>query len=61
MTNNIRQIPIEEVEVRIATLTPTLHTEFSTLLSKLDDLSNNQRKLLVSYLRIQASRINPRN
>jgi|APCry1669191515_1035360.scaffolds.fasta_scaffold508243_1 hypothetical protein len=57
---NIKQLPIEEVESRVFNSQPTLHTEFSTLLSKLDDLSNNQRKLLVSYLRIQASRIKPK-
>ena len=58
---NIKQLPIEEVESRVFKSQPTLHTEFSTLLSKLDDLSNNQRKLLVSYLRIQASRIKPKD
>ena len=57
---NIKQLPIEEVESRVFNNQQTLHTEFSTLLSKLDDLSNNQRKLLVSYLRIQASRIKPK-
>lgn len=57
---NIKQLPIEEVESRVFNIQPTLHTECSTLLSKLDDLSNNQRKLLVSYLRIQASRIKPK-
>lgn len=57
---NIKQLPIEEVESRVFNSQPNLHTEFSTLLSKLDDLSNNQRKLLVSYLRIQASRIKPK-
>lgn len=59
MNTNIRQLPIETVIAQISTEYPALHDEFEGLLLKLDDLSNNQRRLIASYLRIQTSRINP--